>query len=128
MSKKEVVQQVDKKIIELESPPDYLFSISLGESLNYVKGLDLREYPVSDSESATVARELLLRFEADEIDYDVLGACAFHMMNLTSSKESIDVWAVIEGTLHYISIGEASPTEEISNFISLELEKLAGTL
>ncbi|CAN5849722.1 hypothetical protein BH24DEI2_BH24DEI2_17750 [soil metagenome] len=126
MSKEEVVQQVDKKIVELAKPPGYLFSVSLSESLNHIKELDLLEYPIDDSESTTVAQELLLRLEAREISYDALGACAFHMMILTSDEALVGAWAAVESTLHYVNIGEADLTEEVTEFVCLELKKLAS--
>jgi hypothetical protein len=47
IDKAELVELADMAIAQLDSPPDYLFAVSLGEPLFHLDRLDLVKYPLN---------------------------------------------------------------------------------
>jgi hypothetical protein len=64
----ELVELADKAIAQLDSPPDYLFAVSLGEPLIHLERLDLVKYPPTNADLARLAERLLMRLKSSSID------------------------------------------------------------
>ena len=63
ISEQKLVSWVDSQILKLDSVPDYMILISMGESLDFLEELDLTLSPIKRNDSISVAKLLLRSFK-----------------------------------------------------------------
>jgi hypothetical protein len=88
----ELIARADDAIKTLESPPDYLFAISLNESLEFQPRLDLVMEPLGTVDLQRLAARLLKRYRNAELSLEKLGAIAARVTFPRHDDDLVDVW------------------------------------
>ena len=70
ISKAELEEWADQKILSIANPPDFLISMSMGNDseLNFVERLDLVRDKPNDKDAASIAVEVLQRLGSGKLD------------------------------------------------------------
>ncbi len=89
LSKVDLVSLVDERISELDEPPDYLITISLGESLEHEPNLDLIKERCTNNECISIAGKMLERFQSGKASLSDLGLYTMKACQLLGEQEGI---------------------------------------
>ncbi len=98
----------DEQIRKHSEPPDFLFSISLGEDreLTFVERLDLVRDKPDDADCAPIAAEILDRLDSGKLDFAALELIALNCGDVLDRESSRwDVFSWIADELHLAGEG-----------------------
>ena len=125
ISKAELVRRADNTIAELNKPPEFLLSVSLGESLEHVPRLDLIKERVTDADCPGIAKKILQQYKIGAIGLEDVGIYALNMAKMLGAQEGPYVdfdW--INDEVYLVSTGiKERPSSE--KMIIEVLEKLS---
>lgn len=82
INKAQFVRRADDAIAEMEDPPDYLNSVSIGESLEHVPRLDLVKERVTAGDCPAIAKKILQRYKNGAIGLEDVGLYALNMAKM----------------------------------------------
>jgi len=87
ISEVDLLQLVDKKIAELDKPPDYLISISLKERIDHIPRLDLLKDRIENNDCAIVAKKMLSALHDNTASYNDIGSYSLKMCKFLASQD-----------------------------------------
>jgi hypothetical protein len=87
----DVVTMADRAIEQLETPPDYLFALSLGQPLTHLVKLDLVKYPIIEADLVNLAARLLAGLKVDRISVEDVALVAARV-SFPRSDNMSGVW------------------------------------
>ena len=126
ISQDELVNWVDNKLLELNEAPDFLVSISLRESLEYMPQLDLVKDRVTDNDCPALAKRIMQAYKAGKIGFDEIEMIA---LNLTQVLKGTDncyldfMW--ISDELHLADCGVKEKDKSYEDVFSM-LKKIGN--
>ena len=123
---KELKERADQRILELDAPPDFLISISIGESLAHIERLDLVREPLMREDLGKLALRLLAGLKAGCLDLEEVAVAAVHI-SFPRDSQMIDAsleFAWITDELHLIEEGAKDP-EGYEDGVFAALERVA---
>jgi len=87
ISKAELIELVDSKIVEFDEPPDYLIKISLKERIDHVPRLDLIMDRVENKDCSVVAKKMLNALNSGRATFEDIGLYSLKMCQLLGVQE-----------------------------------------
>lgn len=123
----ELMRRADQKIAELDAPPDFLLTVSLGEPLAHVERLDLVKERLTREDLAKLAGRMLARLKAGDLDLETVAAAATKI-SFPRDEAMIDPWLEfddISDRRHQIEWGLAGP-EDFRSHVIAALERAAS--
>mgnify|MGYP001627909652 CR=1 FL=1 len=125
ISKDELIQRVDKKILELDNPPSYLVDISIS-TLELEDELNLNLTNIDHDQILKIAERLLSLFKSNSISLTELGVHSYKLSCLIDpNNDSRTILNWIDDEIQLIN-QTVKPRKESENEILKKLNQLVA--
>lgn len=123
----ELKRRADAEIANLETPPDYLIKVSIGEPLDHVPGLDLTKEGIALPDCALITSKVAQQYRQGAISLEFLGRFADLMreaLGCTDHGPDRD-FVSISATVSLVTDGVIGNREAETSILEL-LTKISG--